>query len=55
MNGWVNNREAGDLGHHRTHYDVTVMFKCIRNCYILNNLSLAQLMSYEELFPEPVK
>ena len=31
------------------------MLKCIRNCYILNNLSLAQLMSYEKLFPEPVK
>ena len=25
MNSWVNNREAGDLIRHRTHYDVTVM------------------------------
>ena len=25
MNGWVNNREAGDLRRHDTHYDVTVM------------------------------
>ena len=25
MNGWVNNREAGDLRHHCAHYDVTVM------------------------------
>ena len=25
INGWVNNREAGDLGRHRTHYDVTEM------------------------------
>ena len=25
INGWVNNREAGDWRHHRTHYDVTVM------------------------------
>ena len=24
-NGWVNNREAGDLKHHRAHHDVTVM------------------------------
>ena len=24
-NGWVNNREAGDLKRHRIHYDVTVM------------------------------
>ena len=22
---WVNNREAGDFGRHRIHYDVTVM------------------------------
>ena len=25
INGWVNNREAGDLWRYRTHYDVTVM------------------------------
>ena len=25
LNGWVNNGEAGDLIHHRAHYDVTVM------------------------------
>ena len=25
INGWVNNGEAGDLRHHRTHYDVTVI------------------------------
>ena len=25
LNGWVNNREAGDLRRYRTHYDVTVM------------------------------
>ena len=25
INGWVNNREAGDLRHHSAHYDVTVM------------------------------
>ena len=23
--GWINNREAGDLRHHHTHYDVIVM------------------------------
>ena len=27
-NGWVNNRDSGDLRRHRHHYDVTVMFKC---------------------------
>ena len=25
INGWINNGKAGDLGRHRTHYDVTVM------------------------------
>ena len=25
INGWVNNRGAGDLRHNRAHYDVTVM------------------------------
>ena len=25
INGWVNNREAGDLRRHIAHYDVTVM------------------------------
>ena len=25
INGWVNNREAGDLGHNHAHYYVTVM------------------------------
>ena len=25
LNGWVNNRETGDLRRHRTHHDVTVM------------------------------
>ena len=25
INGWVNNREAGDLRRHRAHYDATVM------------------------------
>ena len=27
INGWVNNREAGDLRRYRAHYDVTVMGK----------------------------
>ena len=26
INVWVNNREAGDLKRHRTHYDITVMY-----------------------------
>ena len=26
INGWVNNRKVGDLGRHRPHYDLTVMW-----------------------------
>ena len=29
INGWVNDREAGDLRRYRAHYDVTVMMRCI--------------------------
>ena len=29
INGWLSNREAGDLRRHRVHYDVNVMFKSI--------------------------
>ena len=29
INGWVNNRDAGDFRRHRTHYDVTVMLNNI--------------------------
>ena len=30
INGWVNNRETGDLRRHRAHYDVIVMMFIIR-------------------------
>ena len=33
INGWVNNRKAGDFRHHRVHYDVTVMSKSWSNCH----------------------
>ena len=29
INGWVSNREAGDLRHHRAHYDVIVMLNLL--------------------------
>ena len=29
INGWVNNRKAGDLRRYRTHYDVTVMIALV--------------------------
>ena len=30
INGWVNNRKAGDLRRYRAHYDVIVMWRCDR-------------------------
>ena len=38
INGWVNNRRADTLRHHRDHYDVTVM---IYICTLWNNLTKA--------------
>ena len=34
-NGWINNRDAGDLRPHRVHYDVIVIiaFQCRRSTY----------------------
>ena len=31
INGWVNSREAGDLGRHRAHYDVIVVYNTTEN------------------------
>ena len=48
INGWANNREAGDLRRYRAHYDVTVMpsFHC--------ELVWLRDMITEEWFKEPV-
>ena len=35
INGWVNNREAGDLRRHRGHYDVTVMLNWVIRQFII--------------------
>ena len=37
INGWINNREAGDLRRNRTHYDVTVMcWQCVDYYHCFN-------------------
>ena len=36
-NGWVNNREAGDLRRHRAHYDVTVMLMVVFSVILTTN------------------
>ena len=33
INGWVNNREAGDLGCYRAHYDVTITRLILSHSY----------------------
>ena len=45
INGWVNNGEAGDLRHHRTHYDVTVMFMKMIN----NHWTISRKIIYSQL------
>ena len=41
INGWVNNREAGDLRRYRAHYDVSVMTYCIRNIVCLDSFTVS--------------
>ena len=40
INGWVNNRDAGDLRRHRAHYDVIVMVRDDISCFGLFNISI---------------
>ena len=44
INGWVNNREAGDLRRHRDHCDVIVMTKqvcvCVTHCSSRSHMSI---------------
>ena len=48
LNGWVNNREAGDLRRHRAYYDVIVMLFC-RNpqnrCSVVNEEVVAVVVN----------
>ena len=51
MNGWVNNRKAGDLRRHRSHYDVSVMSKSLKkNSFILVKLSSLRISGARMLF-----
>ena len=42
INGWVNNREAGDLRRYHTHYDITVMY--------LTRVAVNQLQWYLQIW-----
>ena len=47
MKAWVNNHEAGDLGHHRAHYDVIVMNRYVK----IFRLNQANCMSSDVILP----
>ena len=44
INGWVNNRDAGDFRRHRAHYDVTVMAFRILNDVICSTSVTSKLL-----------
>ena len=52
INGWVNNRDAGDLRRHRAHYDVTVMCNYILTRVYTLIVSNALELDYRTLFAE---
>ena len=45
INGWVNNREAGDLRRHRAHYDATVIIMAMRLRDLQNTISFQMQLS----------
>ena len=51
-NGWANNRDAGDLRHHRAHYDVSVMNWC-HYFFLFYGLPHEQPPDYNSLCPMP--
>ena len=58
INGWVSNREAGDLRRHRAHYDVTVMllndvlpFTMLSWTYICRLWPITWLLIYWQFLP----
>ena len=54
INAWINNREAGDLRRHRTHYDVIVMNICNRLMHACPkcdwNVNIGQISCIWDLF-----
>ena len=49
INDWVNNREAGDLRRHRTHYDINVMIFVWKYNIRNTNKATARLLQYIRL------
>ena len=46
INGWVNDREAGDFRRHRAHYNVIVMLRAMRDDYSYSNVNYDKYQSY---------
>ena len=56
LNGWANNREAGDLRRHRAHYDVIVMNTTKQNKIVfMNHVVYCIVPLYHDLKPECTK
>ena len=53
INGWVNNREAGDWRRHHTHYDVSVMLVCF--AAIIVQLIYIEQCHFNLPFPIPIQ
>ena len=51
INGWVNNREAGDLRRHRAHYDVIVMKEILIHQYQWTIVKLHLLQCTSQRLP----
>ena len=45
INGWVNNREAGDLRRHRAHYDVSVMLPLFTHWDRVTHICVSKLIT----------
>ena len=52
INGWVNNREAGDFRCHSTHSDVTVMYSRVDHGLIVQQTALRDNEKHFRLFEE---
>ena len=50
--GWINNHEAGDLRHHRAHYDVIVILfiNWIMRCCVAERITVRLLYTYSGLY-----
>ena len=52
INGWVNNREAGDLRRNHAHYDVTVMMS---QCDKPNTMAASMVGNLHQLGSEEIR